>query len=509
VCNMPHALVLALAVAAWFPSAACFGGDRRDGGVSYDDPSDFDHGDCSGALDSIDPSGVWHADMAFPGNVTGTGSFRLDPDGGEFAAILFGRDTDDVRVSDDDLFIRSETVTDGSTDVTAIDLCQVREDGGLDGQVARCFRGSCLTGRVAAYPVPPLDDEEGENMTLLSEWAGSADEPWDGLLTLNVRHHGTVVYLARGSDGLRIIDLADPERPADLGHLPVRFPADEYYNDVKILETDSGGVYAFLASDLRGVVVADVTDPTDPAEVTAFPEPPLTGGGVNVHTLFVEGNLLYVANVSLGGLAIYDVADPAEPVRVAFFVHPNVSSYGGFVHDLSVQDGVAYLNYWNLGMVVVDAANPAAPAMIGVFDDYDRRTSHSNWTTEAGGRRIALHGDEDFDAHVRIVDVDPASDTAFQEIGSFQTRRQVSVHNIMAVGERALVTHYQDGLRVLDLADPTAPVEIAHFSTWRGTEPGYGRNFYEGAVGVDHDAERDLVLLADTHRGLLVLTLDL
>jgi hypothetical protein len=78
----------------------------------------------------------------------------------------------------------------------------------------------------------------------------------------------------------------------------------------------------------------------------------------------------------------------------------------------------------------------------------------------------------------------------------------------MALGEEALVTYYQDGLRVLDLSDPTAPVETAHFQTWPGPEPGYGRMFYEGALGVDYDSDRDLVLLADTHRGLLVLSLD-
>jgi hypothetical protein len=318
-----------------------------------------------------------------------------------------------------------------------------------------------------------------------------------------------VAYLVGLSDGLHIVDLADPEQPADLGHLPPRYEGDETYNDVKLADGPDGRLYAFLASNLRGVVTADVTDPRDPVEVGAFPAPPPGRARVNVHTIFVEGDRLYVASIGLAGIEIYDVADPAAPVRLGSYVHPDVGTFGGFVHDLSVQDGVAYLNYWNLGLVVVDTlADPSAPELVGVFDGYERRTSHSNWVTEVGGRRIAVHGDEDFDAHVRIVDVDPDSSTAFEEIGSYQTRRQVSVHNIMAVGERALVTHYQDGLRVLDLADPENPVEIAHFATWRGIGPDYGRGFFEGAIGVDHDAERELVLLADTHRGLLVLTLD-
>lgn len=502
---MAHVAVLAFAVGAVALAGCVDGTGGGDGGPRFDEPSDFDRDGCRGSLESVDLAGIWHADMTFPGNGIGIGAIRLDPDESEFSGTLFGRPIDEVEVSDDDIFIRYETVTNARTDLAAVDLCEVRDDGALAGHVARCFGASCQTGTLVAYPVPPLDDDEARNMTLLSEWAG---EDWEAGVTVNVRHLGTVVYLARGSDGLRLVDLADPERPADLGHLAARYPADEYYNDVKLLETE-GGTYAFLASDLRGVVVADVTDPTAPVEVTAFPDVPISGGGVNVHTLFVEGNLLYVANVLLGGLEIYDMADPAEPIKLGEYVHPDVSTFGGFVHDLSVQDGVAYLNYWNLGMVVVDAADPSAPELVGVFDAYDRRTSHSNWTTEAGGRRVALHGDEDFDAHVRIIDVDPDSSTAFEAIGSFQTRRQVSVHNIMAVGEIGLVTYYQDGLRVLDLADPAEPREVAHFASWRGDQPGRGIGFFEGAIGVDHDAERDLVLLADTHRGLVVLTLDL
>ena len=84
----------------------------------------------------------------------------------------------------------------------------------------------------------------------------------------------------------------------------------------------------------------------------------------------------------------------------------------------------------------------------------------------------------------------------------------MSVHNILADGELAYVTYYQDGLRVLDLSDPTEPTEIAHYQTWPGPEAGYGASFYEGAIGIDLDREKGLVYLADTHRGLLILRLD-
>lgn len=507
--------------ALWLPLclAACSGDDDRgpgdsgggDSGGVYDDPGDFDHSDCPGAsLDGIDPAGVWHVDIAFPDFGSRPGVFRVDADGEALSGLLFGRVAEQVRLDGDDLFLRQvEDDGDGGERVRALDLCEARDDGSLRGFYAGCAGGECTIGEVAAYAVAPLDEPVASGMTLVSEWEGGEDSPWDESLTINVRRLGTVAYIAHGWDGLRIVDLADPAQPEDLGFSPVAYPdAGEFYNDVKLTEAN-GKVYALVASDLRGVVVIDVTDGARPTEVTTFPEPPPGSGSVNVHTLFEEGERLYVANIDLGGLEIYDIADPENPVLIGDFVDPDVGTFGGFVHDLSVDDGRVYLNYWNLGMVVVDTAeNPAEPTVIGTFDSYDRRTSHSNWVTEAAGRRVAVHGDEDFGAHVRIVDVDPASDTAFEEIGSYETRPQVSVHNIFAVGERAFVTHYQDGLRILDLSDPTDPTEIAHYQTWPGAEPGYGEGFYEGAIGIDYDAERDLLLLADTHRGLLVLTLD-
>jgi hypothetical protein len=500
------ALVAAFAALAFLP--ACGDDSLGFGGGTgmYDDPEDFDRRTCDDAaasVDSVDPAGIWHANLVFPDGMSVV-VFRIDA--GVDAASIYGEQTDDVRRSSDDLFIRSAQIIDGVAQVVALDLCGADDEGRLIGQMASCYDRNCLVGRVTAYPVAPFDDVEAENMTLVSEWRGPPGDPWTESVTLNVRHAGTVAYLVGIRDGLRIVDLADPAEPADLGQLPP--VAGEYFNDVK-LATAGDRTYAYLASSARGVVLVDVTDPTEPVELATFPEPGIGESTARVHTLFIEGDRLYAAQTSMGGIVIYDIGDPSDPVQLGSYVDPAAGSFSGFVHDLSVREGIAYLNYWNLGMIAVDTReDPANPTSIGVFDDYDRRTSHSNWVTEAGGRLVAVHGDEDFDSHVRIIDVDPASETAFKQIGEYETRPQVSVHNIMAVGEIALATYYQDGLRVLDLSDPEKPTEVAHFASWRGVGPDYGLGFFEGAIGVDHDAERDLILLADTHRGLIVLTLD-
>ena len=482
-------------------------------GFPYDDPGDFDRSDCrvSPALDTVDPVGIFHLDVVFEEFGAFPGVLRVDPVDGGLSAFLFGRRFETVSHTATDLFVRTESVNAaGERRVRALLLCAVGDDGGLHGQYASCRDQDCSLAEIGAYKVEPIDEPLSANVALLSEFNGPVSAPWPpASITLNVRHHANTAYVVRGTDGLRIVDLSDPGAPVEVGHSPVEFQMNEIYNDVKLIDGTDGKPYAIVASSERAAVAIDVSEPANPVEVSTFPAPPLgVVDGFSVHTLFIDGTRAYLANTTRGGLDIFDVSDPPNPVRLGQFVDDRVQTLGGFVHDLYVENGRVYLNYWNLGMVVLDAlADPDAPAVVGTFDSYNRRTSHSSWATVAGGKKIVVHGDEDFGAHVRIVDDDPQSASYMEEISSFATRPWVSVHNIMAIGQIALVTYYQDGLRVLDLSNPLNPREIGHYHTWPGAVPGYGTGFYEGAIGVDYDVSRELVYLADTHRGLFVLQL--
>jgi hypothetical protein len=319
-----------------------------------------------------------------------------------------------------------------------------------------------------------------------------------------------VAYVARYLDGLRIVDVSDPGAPADLGWSPVGLPdANEIYNDVKIVDGPTGRRYALMCSTDRGVVVVDVTDPAAPVERGTFPPVPLPTGEdtVGVHTVFTEtrgGNTYaYLADTSVIGLDVYDVTDPENPQELGVYVDPDVATnFGAYLHDLYVEDGLAYLDYWDLGLVIVDTNDPANIVKVGQYMDYQRRTNHSNWVTTVGGRKIAVVGDEDFTAHMRIVDVDPASPEYMTKIGELSLRPEVSIHNIMAFGDRAYVAWYQDGFRIVDLSDPTNPTLAAYFNTWDGR---LGSSFYEGVVGVDVDLSAGLIYLADIPRGLIIL----
>lgn len=484
----------------------------------FDDPSDFDPLGCEpGTMAGLDPTGVWHHDLTIPEWGSFPALTRYDAASPGWTAyvnlgVSSGRVTDDVRLTDDHLFTRVAWVSDsGNARVRALYACRRNADGTLFGKFAYCQEewGGCFEGEFVSGKVERLPGEaEAEGLTLVSEWGGDPAAPWGEAISVNVRVKDGIAYLARYQDGLRIIDVSEPASPADLGWLGTGLPENfEIYNDVKIVEGAGGTIYALMASSDRGVVTIDVTDPMNPVEKNTFPPIPEGEDNLNVHTLFTEtiGGQTRVTftNLYTIGVDVWDVTDPLNPTPLGSYVHPDaLTDNGAYTHDLYVENHVVYINYWTLGLVVVDMSDPSAPVLLGQFKDYERRTNHSCWVTTAGGRKVAVVGDEDFGAHVRVVDVEAGSSEYMTAIGELQLRPQVSVHNIMAFGEKAYIAWYQDGIRILDLSDPTAPTVAAYYNSWNESP---GESFYEGAIGLDVDLATGLIYVADTARGLLVL----
>ena len=439
----------------------------------FDDGSDFPRTGCvAGSLAGFDRVEHWPAlslrTALEPGLVT------YQPWGEGDRAVPHA-------LTADDLLIRTVRQAGDLWALDAVDVCAVDGDGTLRGHIGTCFSdGPCLTRPFTAPPLRRIAGEaEAAHLTLLGEFAGTP--AWTGQ-TYNVRVIGDLAYLARGTDGLRIVDLADPARPRARGHFVA---ADDYWNDLKLV-TAGGRRYVVGASNV--VRVVDVTDPDQPALVAELP--------TSAHTLFIDGTTAYLALGFAGPVRIYELADPRAPRLLG-----TIDGYD--VHDLYVADGRAYLSDSFAGLRVVDVRDPTAPVELGL-DDVAGHYWHSPWVTEIGGAPIIVHGDEQTDSQLRIVDGRVGTPTFLDHLGTWPSPRpEVSIHNVMAVGARAYAAHYQDGVRVLDLTDPAHPTQVAHFNTWREHTGPAG--FFNGCFGVDLDLARRRVYLADSIRGLIIL----
>ncbi len=202
-------------------------------------------------------------------------------------------------------------------------------------------------------------------------------------------------------DRLYTWDISTPSAPVLTHSLSVDA---RVVNDVKVR---ADGRLAIItqegaADGLDGVTLLDLTDPSRPAPVSRFTDG-LEGG---VHNTWLEGDYAYLVLDGNGnGLRVLDVSNPSAPAIVA-------SYYAGssFLHDVYVRDGLAFLAHWNAGLVILDVGHgirggsPTNPVEVSRLSDLGGQT-HNAWYWPDGG--YVFVGEEDSQAPgiMRVVDV--------------------------------------------------------------------------------------------------------
>lgn len=342
--------------------------------------------------------------------------------------------------------------------------------------------------------------------------------------------------------GVRVIDVRDPSAPALLSiaaqyerttaeHLAAVHLATAAFTGsvlfVGIQRCDAGG------GAVSGLAIWDVTDPANPAEL-GFLSTGRAGRGVHEFTVRQRGGRWYaylaVSNSEIsdgrGDLRIIDVTDPRQPSEVANWGARRDAGvavgYGAqcapacrgsvaqaFLHSVALSpDGrTAYLSYWDQGVIVLDVSEPTAPVWLGQFREPQAAEGNTHSVALAHNGRLALVADETFGppwGRLRLVDVQDPSNPV--QVGTFDTADSASgtpggqydytIHNPLADDRdpnRAYVAWYADGVRVLDVTDASRPVEVA---AWLPPQdPDVWNVSFLG----------DLLLVGDINNGLYVL----
>ena len=129
---------------------------------------------------------------------------------------------------------------------------------------------------------------------------------------------GTYVYLAAGTAGLRVIDVADPSKPVEIG---------SYDTPGRAYSLAVAGDYAYLMDgDLR---IIDISDPTVPALV-GFYDLPESGTAGHVA---IQGDQAFVTG---SDFRVLDISNPAAPSEAYIAPIPSqaVSVAGDTVYTL-------------------------------------------------------------------------------------------------------------------------------------------------------------------------------
>jgi hypothetical protein len=317
--------------------------------------------------------------------------------------------------------------------------------------------------------------------------------------------------------GVRVIDVHDPTAPAPLGSAAVYSGTTAEHLAAVHMATPTFTGDVLLAGIQRcrpggavagGLALWDVTDPSNPAELSMF----VTGRrslGVHEFTVRQQGErwfaYLAVPNSEItdgsGDLRIVDITDPRHPTQILAWGAKKdaglpVGAYGqcqpycrgsvpdAYLHSVALSpDGrTAYLSYWDLGVIILDVTEPTAPRWLGWFAEPQTDEGNTHSVAVAHDGKLMLVADETEAppwGGLRLVDItDPANP---RQVGGYETADAASgrpgdayaysIHNPLTDDrnpDRAYIAWYGDGVRLLSIADASQPGELASWVPPRG-----------------------------------------
>lgn len=248
----------------------------------------------------------------------------------------------------------------------------------------------------------------------------------DGYAYLTVNESSDAVFSEARTD---IVDVSDPTNPTKVGEYRLRdhFPdfALAGVNPCHDIYVQDDVLYqAFWDA---GVVIADVSDPSNPTTLAQFGEAPLADEPMGntfpqERYLTLPGNAHYVQpspdsalvyvgaesfpgafvenpdNDDYGGIKIFDVSDYDDPQQLARIDPPNVDAFRTS-HNFDVTANRLHASWYNGGVTVHDVTDPANPETRMAYHTDDT----SFWGAESargftvasdiGGGLIFLHED--------------------------------------------------------------------------------------------------------------------
>ena len=160
---------------------------------------------------------------------------------------------------------------------------------------------------------------------------------------------------------LRILDLADPLNPVEVGSWAHPNPELGFVQSHDAYVNDTICYVSYLGAGWVALSIADITNPTLLAKVI-YP------GAVN-HNIWGDtaGNYIYTTDETGGGhLRIWDISDFNNVTEVAEYN----AGPGSIIHNCFVRDNLVYMSYYQHGIRIVDVTNPLMPVEVGAYDTY-------------------------------------------------------------------------------------------------------------------------------------------
>ena len=242
------------------------------------------------------------------------------------------------------------------------------------------------------------------------------------------------------------VDITDPSNPVELGRIS---GGNSIWRDLKYWDR-----HVYIGTEASdGVKVVSVNDPDNPTLVSTISD---FGNSHNIH-IDMDG-YLYVVGASTHDVWIYDLTMPAFPQLVGTWS-------GEYLHDIEVYNNKLYGAAIYSGLFyIVDVSDKTNPTTLVSYNTGGGYIStHDCAVTE--DEKYLFTGDENTGGHVKVWDIQDYGNINL--VAEYMTNPSHSAHNLyVRPGTNLLIiSYYADGTRILDISDPTNPVEAAYYDT--------------------------------------------
>ena len=290
-------------------------------------------------------------------------------------------------------------------------------------------------------------------------------------------------YALVGADlGLSIVNITDPAKPVEVDFVPG--PGPTAWREIKVYNN-----YAYVVSEastpvehsgLQAVDLSTLPDSVSFFYSSHWPNVGTPATRARAHSITVdEDGYLYIqggtATASTGGvnggIRIFSLSDPLVPIPVGYY-NPR------YVHDSFVRKNLLFNSNINDGghLDVLDITDRAAPRLLTQII-YPHGFSHNSGTTEDGN--YLLTTDEVAGYTMKVWDIrvlwdnDPSNDGNIELVAEYIGDPAQIAHNVHVRGNYAFLSHYVEGVKVLDIHDPRDPVEVGYYDTYPEPDGGF------------------------------------
>lgn len=231
------------------------------------------------------------------------------------------------------------------------------------------------------------------------------------------------------------------------------------------------------------------------------------------HTIWIDNDKMYIGSeTKLNGTAynsmcIYSLATPTNPTFLRSL--NSDASFISVVHDMFVNNDTVFASCGNQGLYIFKYdAGANTFTQLGSFINYSTGSSYNHSSYITSDKKTLVMADEVPNAlPIRVLNVQDITNPT--QASTMIPHPQTTPHNPYVVGNRwALVSCYEDGLNVYDIADPANPVYAGFFDTH--PQGGYNissYNGYRGNWGAYPYFPSGLVLACDMQNGVFILDL--